>query len=140
MSSEATPAASRAANKRGAEGQPVGRLTTRSSGLKLLGYIGCFLGLLATSAGARFFVSWRWERRSNLTVNAGLRWDITEWRTRLTIAPRFRGDTAMGKSDVWGSRAYHGGTHTFERRLNFNPHFHILVSAGGLQEAEGWLG
>jgi putative transposase/transposase-like zinc-binding protein len=30
--------------------------------------------------------------------------------------------------------------HTFGRRLNFNPHLHILVSAGGLQEAEGrWI-
>lgn len=31
--------------------------------------------------------------------------------------------------------------HTFGRRLNFNPHLHILVSAGGLQESEGrWIG
>jgi Putative transposase/Transposase zinc-binding domain len=30
--------------------------------------------------------------------------------------------------------------HTFGRRLNFNPHLHILVSAGGLQESEGrWI-
>jgi len=30
--------------------------------------------------------------------------------------------------------------HTFGRRLNFNPHLHILVSAGGLQESEGrWV-
>jgi hypothetical protein len=30
--------------------------------------------------------------------------------------------------------------HTFGRRLNFNPHLHILVSAGGLQEAGGrWI-
>ena len=30
--------------------------------------------------------------------------------------------------------------HTFGRRLNFNPHLHILVSAGGLQELEGrWI-
>ena len=30
--------------------------------------------------------------------------------------------------------------HTFGRRLNFNTHLHILVSAGGLQEAEGrWV-
>ena len=30
--------------------------------------------------------------------------------------------------------------HTFGRRLNFNPHLHILVSAGGLQETEGqWI-
>jgi hypothetical protein len=31
--------------------------------------------------------------------------------------------------------------HTFGRRLNFNAHLHILVSAGGLKEAEGrWTG
>jgi hypothetical protein len=31
-------------------------------------------------------------------------------------------------------------THTFGRRLNFNPHLHILVSAGGLRESEGrWI-
>lgn len=31
--------------------------------------------------------------------------------------------------------------HTFGRRLNFHPHLHILVSAGGLQESEGrWIG
>lgn len=30
--------------------------------------------------------------------------------------------------------------HTFGRRLNFNPHLHILVSAGGVQESEGrWI-
>jgi hypothetical protein len=30
--------------------------------------------------------------------------------------------------------------HTFGRRLNFNPHLHIMVSAGGLHEAEGrWI-
>ena len=30
--------------------------------------------------------------------------------------------------------------HTFGCRLNFNPHLHILVSAGGLQESEGcWI-
>jgi len=30
--------------------------------------------------------------------------------------------------------------HTFGRSLNFNPHLHILVSAGGLQESEGrWI-
>ena len=30
--------------------------------------------------------------------------------------------------------------HTFGRRLNFNPHLHILVSAGGLHETEGrWI-
>ena len=30
--------------------------------------------------------------------------------------------------------------HTFGRRLNFNPHLHILVSAGGFQESEGrWI-
>ncbi len=30
--------------------------------------------------------------------------------------------------------------HTFGRRLNFNPHLHTLVSAGGLQESEGcWI-
>jgi hypothetical protein len=30
--------------------------------------------------------------------------------------------------------------HTFGRSLNFNPHLHILVSASGLQEAEGrWI-
>lgn len=30
--------------------------------------------------------------------------------------------------------------HTFGRRLNFNPHLHILVSAGGLRESEGrWI-
>jgi len=27
--------------------------------------------------------------------------------------------------------------HTFGRRLNFHPHLHILVSAGGLRESEG---
>jgi hypothetical protein len=30
--------------------------------------------------------------------------------------------------------------HTFGRRLNFNPHLHVLVSAGGLQESEScWI-
>ncbi len=30
--------------------------------------------------------------------------------------------------------------HAFGRRLNFNPHLHILVSAGGLHESEGrWI-
>jgi hypothetical protein len=30
--------------------------------------------------------------------------------------------------------------HSFGARLNFNPHLHILVSAGGLQESEGrWV-
>src|ERR1035437_7071323 len=30
--------------------------------------------------------------------------------------------------------------HTFGGRLNFNPHLHILVSGGGLQESEGrWV-
>lgn len=30
--------------------------------------------------------------------------------------------------------------HTFGRRLNFHPHLHILVSAGGLRESEGrWI-
>src|SRR5439155_12896832 len=30
--------------------------------------------------------------------------------------------------------------HTFGRRLNFNSHLHILVSAGGLRESEGrWV-
>jgi hypothetical protein len=30
--------------------------------------------------------------------------------------------------------------HTFGRRLNFNPHLHILVSAGGLHEGKGrWI-
>jgi Putative transposase/Transposase zinc-binding domain len=30
--------------------------------------------------------------------------------------------------------------HTFGRRLNFNPHLHILVSAGGLHERDGrWI-
>jgi hypothetical protein len=31
--------------------------------------------------------------------------------------------------------------HTFGRRLNFHPHLHVLVSAGGLQDSEGrWIG
>jgi hypothetical protein len=31
--------------------------------------------------------------------------------------------------------------HTFGRHLNFNPHLHMLVSAGGLSESESrWIG
>jgi len=75
-----------------------------------------------------------------VTLPSYFRWIVKQQRTLvLNVFAKLAAETISGWSD---KRGYEQGMicfyHGFNKNLKFHPHYHILVSAGGLREDGSW--